>query len=164
MALITCKECKKEFSNKVKKCPHCGIKNKKYTHPIIKFIGWAFLGLVGLAILSAIISPSSHVPSREATDALREFSKPKAAKPLPEHGILSRSNLAPRDGYRVQIKTSNAELTKAECRQLINHYRSQAGNEGQVSVHKPDTRFPNDPSLSPWCVDNIDGRGIRFNY
>lgn len=27
MALVNCKECKKEVSNKAKTCPHCGVKN-----------------------------------------------------------------------------------------------------------------------------------------
>lgn len=27
MAIVNCKECKKEVSNKAKKCPHCGVKN-----------------------------------------------------------------------------------------------------------------------------------------
>lgn len=29
MALINCKECNQEISNKAKKCPHCGVKLKK---------------------------------------------------------------------------------------------------------------------------------------
>ena len=31
MALINCKECGKEISDTVNKCPHCGYKNKKLT-------------------------------------------------------------------------------------------------------------------------------------
>lgn len=45
MALITCKDCKKEFSTDAKRCPHCGAyKPKSYSITkaflILLFIGW----------------------------------------------------------------------------------------------------------------------------
>ena len=36
MALIKCKECNKEISDKAKKCPHCGFENNIITCPECK--------------------------------------------------------------------------------------------------------------------------------
>lgn len=149
MALITCKECKKEFSKKVKKCPHCGIRNKKYTNPIVGFLGWCIVGMFVLAILGAIFGGNSNKPQNSSTVN------------LPQHTLSSDTSLAPKDGRRIEIHVSNEDLTREQCKSLINGYRKKAGPDGQVSIHKPS--IPLDNKMSPWFVDNMDSKGVFFN-
>lgn len=80
---------------------------------------------------------------------------------LPPHVVADDSSLAPKDGRRVRLDSSNADLTKEECVALIDGYRKKAGLEGQVSVHKPSKVL--NGSMTPWCVENFDGRGVVFN-
>lgn len=80
---------------------------------------------------------------------------------LPEYRVagntdISNANMKRR---RIEIHVTNPNLTKGECRALVSAYRNRAGTEGQVSVRKPDK----EGELQPWCVDNMDRRGIIFN-
>ena len=76
---------------------------------------------------------------------------------LPQHVITDDTNLAPKNGRRVEIRCSNPDLTRDEALALINHYKNRAGKQGQVSVHKPDKGN----NYFPWAVLNI-GEGIKF--
>lgn len=76
---------------------------------------------------------------------------------LPQHIIASDGKTF--NGRRIEIRVANADLTKDECKALIAAYRERAKPEGQVSVRKPAP----DGSLQPWCVDNLDERGVFFN-
>ena len=84
---------------------------------------------------------------------------PLPTKNLPQHTIESNTSLAPKDGRRIEIHVRNTNLTKDECRLLINAYKQEAGPIGQVSVRKPNKNG----ELLPWCVDNIDDKGTTFN-
>lgn len=79
---------------------------------------------------------------------------------LPPHAIADDSSLAPKYGRRIQLNSTNPDLTKDECIALVNSYRHKAGKEGQVSVRKPSKVFKG--SMTPWCVENFDGQGIVF--
>jgi hypothetical protein len=58
MTLITCKDCKKEFSSDAKRCPHCGA-NKKRSNLTLKVL----LGLVGLGLVQGLLlTPSGTTP------------------------------------------------------------------------------------------------------
>jgi hypothetical protein len=51
MALVKCKECKKEVSDSAKTCPHCGIKN-----PGVKWNIWhSLFGLAGLIFIYLVV-------------------------------------------------------------------------------------------------------------
>ncbi len=80
---------------------------------------------------------------------------------LPKHLVAENTPLAPKDGRRIEIRVDNADLSKAECKSLIQAYTKKAGSEGQVSVHKPSPKWQNE--TLPWCVDNMDGKGVFFN-
>ena len=80
---------------------------------------------------------------------------------LPAHVVAADSPLPPREGRRVQIDSSDADLTREECSALIEAYRDRAAPDGQISVHKPSQIL--DGKLTPWCVENFDGKGVRFN-
>jgi len=79
---------------------------------------------------------------------------------MPIHTIAENDSLAPKNGRRIEIHVNNTNLTKDECRALINTYRKKAGPEGQVGVHKPSPM--NENRMFPWCVDNMDEKGIFF--
>lgn len=88
-------------------------------------------------------------------------SEVQVAAPLPPHTVADDSSLAPKDGRRVQLNSDNPDLTKEECTALVNAYRKKGGKEGQVSVHKPSKMMRG--SLTPFCYENFDGKGIVFN-
>jgi len=59
MALVNCKECGKEVSDKAKTCPHCGSKLPPITTMGTKVILGLILCIVGFIILSAIVKQCS---------------------------------------------------------------------------------------------------------
>lgn len=82
----------------------------------------------------------------------------EGSSPLPDHQMSADPLGAGRN--RVQVNASG-EITRSECEALIKEYSTQAGSDGQVSVYKPSTKLSGKPA--PWCVENFDGAGIRFN-
>ena len=106
-----------------------------------------FLLTVGALSLLALLSACGHETSNAN---------------LPEHEVASNVSIGyagNMDRRRIEIHVSNRSLTKDGCGALIERYRAEAGTEGQVSVRKPDSRG----EMAPWCVDNMDDRGITFN-
>ncbi len=80
---------------------------------------------------------------------------------LPEHTVADESRLS--GGVRIQINSDNENLTKEQCIVLINAYRSKGLPNGQVSVRKPSTVKELKSTIVPYCLDNFDGEGIKFN-
>jgi hypothetical protein len=62
MALMKCKECGHEVSNRAKNCPQCGAPVPKRT----SLLTWLIASVLGLAIISAIFSPSTAPPSKQS--------------------------------------------------------------------------------------------------
>ena len=67
MALIKCKECKKEVSNKAEKCPGCGAKIPTKIS-VIKIVGILFFGSIGVLLFMAD-KPGSSVTSAAGREA-----------------------------------------------------------------------------------------------
>lgn len=65
MGLTQCKECKKEVSTSAKVCPHCGSKLK------MGFLKKAFIGIMGLFILLALIPSEKTPPKKDKTGFCR---------------------------------------------------------------------------------------------
>lgn len=61
MAMIKCRECGKELSNKADQCPHCGVKIKR-TNMVTK----AVAVLIGATVLISIFSSSGNSPAPAA--------------------------------------------------------------------------------------------------
>lgn len=59
MALIKCKECGNEISTKAEACPKCGVRITPEKMGCGKTVVVAFLGIVIIAAMSSIFSPSS---------------------------------------------------------------------------------------------------------
>ena len=83
------------------------------------------------------------------------FAAPGMARELPH-----RLHVEPYDGGKQIQVIVGFIITRAESRQLIAIYRERAKG-GQVSVHRPITSKTH--GRGPWCVDNLDGRGVTFN-
>ena len=77
MALISCKDCKKEFSNDAKRCPHCGAK-KPNPHYIIK----GFMILVLIVWISGRLN--SHQTNIDAGKTNGTVPSPFSARIAPE--------------------------------------------------------------------------------
>ena len=73
MALVPCKECKKEISTKAKACPHCGAK-RHAPHYVLK----GLMILIFIGVISSIVEDHKKPPAKPADYALgacREFIK-----------------------------------------------------------------------------------------
>jgi hypothetical protein len=81
MALIICKDCKKEYSSDAPKCIHCGAK-KPLTK--IEFYGGGFCTIVFLLIFMAYIFSPPDSDQESASQAVSDASVPKneERKPL----------------------------------------------------------------------------------
>jgi len=103
----------------------------------------------------------AYGPGTRCGIGARLLRKPVKQIELPEHTIIENTSLAPKDGSRISIQVDDENLTKEQCRNIINKYRVNAGPEGQVAVNKPSAKLMGE--IVPWCVDNMDGKGIFFN-
>lgn len=92
-------------------------------------------------------------------------SQPAAIAPtpinLPAHTI-KEAVLAP-GSNRVEIASSDPQLSRSDCEALVNNYLDRAGKAGQVSVQKPNPKPPWNGKMLPFCVNNLDGKGTSFN-
>lgn len=150
MAVKKCEECGDKVSTKAKLCPHCGA---KVPQPTSAFT-WLIAIVIFVPITFGIFSDTEQ--SGESPQGVGQIAS--TAVEVPAHIVASNTSLAPKDGRRVEIHSDNSELTRAECEILINQYINVAGPEGQVSVRKPDPQN----IMTPWCVENFDGKGIFF--
>ncbi|MGV2844216.1 hypothetical protein ACE1OG_10125 [Aeromonas hydrophila] len=87
MALVKCKECKKEVSNSAKVCPHCGIKNPAVT--VKDYI----LGTIGLIVIFFVIKSctgdDSKSTSKVAEKNIVEEVKPRELGEAKPYTIIS---------------------------------------------------------------------------
>ncbi len=82
MALITCKDCKKEFSTDAKRCPNCGAQKPKAGGCAIAAL-WLVAVLIVIVLMIIVAdsghSPPDHAPrpptASDARMACREFVK-----------------------------------------------------------------------------------------
>lgn len=81
MALIPCRECGKNVSSAAETCPHCGIKSPAAAPA--KRLRYVLLGLVGLAVVGALMNKSDRAnqPERSAraTATLEQAARGTAA-------------------------------------------------------------------------------------
>lgn len=81
---------------------------------------------------------------------------------VPEHTGSTYQSLRPvKDGRRIVLDANSPSITRLECERLVAHYRKAAAPEGQVVVRKPSQLLQG--QMTPWCVENFDGRGVVFN-
>lgn len=69
MALITCKDCKQQFSTDAKQCPHCGAK-PPYRWTIGKIIIGGFVVLFGVSMLMSAGDPEQRQERTRVADEI----------------------------------------------------------------------------------------------
>lgn len=64
MALVTCKDCKREFSTDVKRCPNCGAKPP---HKTVRWLKVVLCAVFGIPLIGAIVGggESDHSSPRD---------------------------------------------------------------------------------------------------
>lgn len=83
MAMVNCKECKKEISNKAAACPHCGAKNPGTR--VRDVLAGLVVVIIGAWILSQCVGGESKTKDpAEAKAAASAPATAQAEKPLPE--------------------------------------------------------------------------------
>lgn len=75
--------------------------------------------------------------------------------------VAKNTSLAPKNGHRIEIHALRHDLSKDECREIINNRLTEAGAEGQVVVMKPSEKFGG--KLLPFGVNNCNEKGTFFN-
>ena len=107
MALINCRECGKEVSNKAESCPHCGISLKKKKLGLIGTIFNVFIILTFIFIISSawnffIYDPPKSSSSKQTTPK-QKAPKKKVSKQKPKDMIQFYLNNI---DYRASITTT----------------------------------------------------------
>ena len=133
--------------------------------------GYVFLAIliVGFSSCSYLSNPPRNVQT-SSSSSTSSPSNPNTSTsnqpPLPPHTVESRDSLGS-NGERIQINSLDPQLSKGDCEKLADNYKPQAG---QVSVHKPSLKFKKlfpkateEEITQPFCVNNLDGKGIFFN-
>jgi hypothetical protein len=117
MAMITCKECKKEMSDKVKKCPNCGYdaRNLFMRHKIISFIG-AFVLLV------AVLAVAGGQEKAEKVTASGKTEKQATKKEEPKKDIFALNE-------EVKLVEHVLTVTKFEASQGAEYFKPKEGME-----------------------------------
>lgn len=164
--LVSCPACLKNISVISASCPKCGyvfkegearerkISEKKTQNGcMIFFVLFVFVVPFIWGVFSDDSDNKKTIPPRSVVLPV--------CKNLPPHRVTENLSLFPsNDGYRISIESNNPDLTKSECIEIIDCYRSSMG-EGLIGVSKPSKA--NENSMLPWCVLNKDDADIRFN-
>lgn len=127
MALVNCKECKKEVSNSAKTCPHCGVKD-----PAVgakqKFIGF----LVLVAIVFGISQCTSDDDS--SANAQPKISDEECMKDLKcwgdQHSISAAVYCAP---FIEKLAKNSHEWTDGMLEPKFSHFRWKDQSQGYVT-------------------------------
>gem|GEM_PF-6153312 len=78
--------------------------------------------------------------------------------PLPDHSVDRQPLYDNNARVTVRVRT---DISRDECEALIDEYRTIAGPTGQVAVRKPSAKL--EGQVLPWCVENQDEPGVRYN-
>jgi len=74
--------------------------------------------------------------------------------------LISKTDLAPKDGFILRFGSDGANLSKEVCRKFIDKRLVEAGAEGQFVIEKPSKAHN---KTLPFAVNNCDGEGTFFN-
>lgn len=135
MALITCKDCKKEISTDAERCPNCGARRRRN-------IGCLPIAIIMLFLACVFFAGGSHDPMPRAKTALPAAQRTALLKviQLAKQNEVIKSATVSEDGryLGVIVKSSfyaleyDAKVNLAGI--LWGYYNSQAGNDLGVLV------------------------------
>ena len=109
MALVACKECKKEVASSAKKCPHCGVANPSMG---VKetLTGLVVLG-VAVAVAMTMCSDKKSEPAGMAMPSVAAQVPPAQELPRQEQEWLTLYRNSSEE-VRAALKAAGNELTK----------------------------------------------------
>lgn len=129
MALINCKECGKEVSDKADKCPNCGfnIATERNTKATSKGCSFIFLGIAAIIFLAVIIgsfsnSTDSSTEEQAVVDTsgiykpLDSIASKKQLDSLNKADEIAEANFKKTKAGKIQSK--HPDWTKDECERL----------------------------------------------
>ena len=129
MALIKCKECKKEISDSAKQCPHCGYKKKKigFFWPIIMIL--ILIGYFGEDEITK--NSKEEKTEKKITTPTKKINKSGRAKLVAQYtdpGYVE-SSFPQDESFWIKIKSpptgQSAEIyAQVVCRQAKNDYNT----------------------------------------
>lgn len=132
MALITCKDCKKEFSTDAKRCLHCGA--KKPGSQIVRYGLWA---IVAVGLIIPFVGSKTVRDARESRAFIGRASAPAPVDPMRRAEEVLRNpnadNFA-RSAVIVDLEEmkANSEPAKtAKIEELLAAVRKGRGDDGE---------------------------------
>lgn len=87
MALIRCRECNNEISNKAKSCPNCGAPNKKPTSIVTKLLAYILLIPFAVLFIFNMVYDPTPPPVREMATPPVDTSTPSKSAEITEQVI-----------------------------------------------------------------------------
>lgn len=134
MALINCKECGKEISDKANKCPHCGfdITKEKHTKATSKGCGYMFFGIAAVIFISVVVgsfseSDNSNIDQITVLDtsvlsiedkALDSIAYQKQLDSINKSDEIAQAEFKKTKAGKIQSK--HPEWSKDDCERLAN--------------------------------------------
>lgn len=158
MALIICKDCKKEFSSDSKTCVHCGAKkplNKSEKR------GWLFIGI--LCLFSLVIRVAASESNNLDKDHLQDTSSASQTQQKPLPNLDKPTNVKTQKPYQIRLLSKITEgrtdknpwaIFLLEC-----YYNNawKVGNQvgGDYMLANSGVCREDAVAYSNWCVNNI---------
>jgi len=160
MALIRCKECKKEFSSDAKACPHCGKIRTTFTTKL--FTG--FFVLVGIMTIWGMIQgqKASEVAAQKETDRLAALTPEDRAEEIAAKAKLEKLSAA-RGACLIVLKQNLNDPGSAEIGST-SHWYVKERKDGTILI-QPSARAKNAFGAyinGVWeCVVKLEGENVR---
>jgi hypothetical protein len=103
---------------------------------------------------------ASSLPIMNSSNNSTPTQSPKKEIDLRAHTV-SESPLA--NGKRIQVDSDDPQLSKSDCLRLSEKYLLSAGKAGKIVVQKPNPKPPWNGKTLPFCINNLDGKGVVFD-
>ncbi|MBT9138485.1 MAG: hypothetical protein DDT31_01050 [Syntrophomonadaceae bacterium] len=138
------------------KLTELSVERDKLMTPFLKYVLYGvytlIVGIFFLILILFIIDKLKPTPTS---------SQVQVVKALPRHIVVDNSTLP--NGRRIQVNSSDPNLSSSACLELLSNYSEMAAPNGQVSVHKPNMANPWNGKVLPYCVNNFDKDGAFIN-
>ncbi len=98
--------------------------------------------------------PALKVPSK----SLATNSKPGA----PQHRVSSEP-IVNTSASRIVIETDDPNISREQCKALVQTYKGKAAGKGQIIVYKPYPQSPWNGRVLAFCFNDLDPKGTVIN-
>ena len=135
MALVKCKECKKEVSDSAKICPHCGVKDPAVTKAQM---------FVGLLIFIALVFGVSQCSSDDESSVQPKLSDTECMKDLQCWGNKSSySATAYCEPFIEKLAKNSFEWTDGMFEPKFSHFRWRDLEQGHITFIGDKIKYQN---------------------